>query len=487
LLPMLAALNLSPAMSRAYRIVILWGGLRGAVTLALALAVTENAGVPDDIKRFVAVLATGFVLFTLLVQGTTLKPLMRLLHLNRLGAVDQALREQALSVTHADARQAIEATAQSYALTPELAAEVASQYAAERPGERQVPEIGEPERLKLGLAALTVREQDLVLEHMENRTLSPDVVADLLAGTRRLLDAARLDGLDGYRREAEKVLAFGWKIRLGTALHSRLSLGKVLERRLSTRFEMLLVHRIVVHALLGFCDEQLKSLLGGEVAETARAALDERSEAAGRALDALRLQYPDYADALERRFLRLAALRREQDGYERLHKEGLIGPEVHRALLHELAVRTRAETRPKLDLKLDTNVLVRRVPLFQDFSDAELDDVCRLMRPAFAVPGQRLITKGERGDAAWFIASGAVEVDTGRERLRLGRGDFFGELALLTGLPRQADVTAIAYSDLLVLYARDFHAFVTRHPNVGAHIARVATERLGANRAAPAG
>ena len=79
ILPTLTALKLSPPISPGYRAVILWGGLRGAVTLALALAVTENAGVPDDIKRFVAVLATGFVLFTLLVQGTTLKPLMRAL------------------------------------------------------------------------------------------------------------------------------------------------------------------------------------------------------------------------------------------------------------------------------------------------------------------------------------------------------------------------------------------------------------------------
>ena len=46
--------------------VIIWGGLRGSVTLALALAVTENAFVEPQVQRFIAIQATGFALFTLL-------------------------------------------------------------------------------------------------------------------------------------------------------------------------------------------------------------------------------------------------------------------------------------------------------------------------------------------------------------------------------------------------------------------------------------
>src|SRR6056297_2556399 len=51
LLPLLTLLRLSPAVERPYRVAILWGGLRGAVTLALALAVTESFLVPDAIQR----------------------------------------------------------------------------------------------------------------------------------------------------------------------------------------------------------------------------------------------------------------------------------------------------------------------------------------------------------------------------------------------------------------------------------------------------
>src|SRR5262249_27819323 len=84
MLPVLTALRLSEVVESRFKMVIVWGGLRGAVTLALALAVTENASLAPEVRRFVAVLATGFVLFTLLVNGTTLRLLIRVLGLDQL-------------------------------------------------------------------------------------------------------------------------------------------------------------------------------------------------------------------------------------------------------------------------------------------------------------------------------------------------------------------------------------------------------------------
>jgi CPA1 family monovalent cation:H+ antiporter len=82
ILPLLTMVRLSPRVDRPYRVAILWGGLRGAVTLALALAVSENFRVPVEVKRDVGILATGFTLFTLLVQGTTLRRVISYLGLD---------------------------------------------------------------------------------------------------------------------------------------------------------------------------------------------------------------------------------------------------------------------------------------------------------------------------------------------------------------------------------------------------------------------
>src|SRR5581483_7653332 len=69
IMPLLSALRLSEKVDGAYKLAITWGGLRGAITLALALALTEHPGISPDIKQLVGGLATGFVLFTLLVNG----------------------------------------------------------------------------------------------------------------------------------------------------------------------------------------------------------------------------------------------------------------------------------------------------------------------------------------------------------------------------------------------------------------------------------
>jgi CPA2 family monovalent cation:H+ antiporter-2 len=98
------------------------------------------------------------------------------------------------------------------------------------------------------------------------------------------------------------------------------------------------------------------------------------------------------------------------------------------------------------------------------------------------VPGQRLIRAGDQADEAFFISSGAVEVAIGGRKIKLGPGDFFGEMALLSGAPRSADVTAIDYCQFLTLDAKDFHAYLQSHPDVRARIDQVAAERDAMNR-----
>src|SRR6516165_899659 len=116
LLPLLSTLHLSQKVSGAYKLAITWGGLRGALTLTLALAVTENTRIAPEIRNTVAVLATGFVLFTLLVNGLTLRPVIRLLKLDRLSPLDLALRNKVLALSLADVRDALSETASQHAI-----------------------------------------------------------------------------------------------------------------------------------------------------------------------------------------------------------------------------------------------------------------------------------------------------------------------------------------------------------------------------------
>ena len=489
LLPLLSAARLTERVSRDYKFVILWGGLRGAVTLALALAVTENPAIEPEIQRFVAILATGFVLVTLLVNGTTLRPMIHLLGIDRLSPIDQALRHQVLASSLSDVRDAVSQTAAEYHLEESPTRDVL------RPYEQRIAqatarnafdtEIADRDLITLGLVTLANRERELLLEHVRHRSVSRPILERLLTTVERLAEGARSAGRTGYNRAARSLLAFGPAFRLAHALQRFAGLERPLVRRLADRFEILLVSRIVLEELARLVRSRMGAVLGARVAGILGEIVDQRLQATTAALDALRLQYPAYAEALQRRFLRQSALRLESAQYQALFQEGLIGRELYNNLQREVAIgRAEAAARPHLDLGLDTRELIRQVPLFESLGPADLEKICRLLRPRFAVPGERLIRRGERGNEMYFISSGALEVAIGKNRVRLGRGDFVGELALLDDQRRRADVTTLGYCHLLVLGADEFKSLLAMDPAIRDAINRVASDRLRMNREA---
>src|SRR5690606_30769261 len=102
--PLLGLTRFGTKVSPAYRIVMWWGGLRGAVSLALALAVTEQHNVPYEARQFIAVATTGFVLMTLFINGVSLRKLIGRLGLNQLTPFERTLRNQAVVVALEDLR-----------------------------------------------------------------------------------------------------------------------------------------------------------------------------------------------------------------------------------------------------------------------------------------------------------------------------------------------------------------------------------------------
>ena len=99
LMPYLSRVNLAHAVSNSFKAVMFWGGLRGAVSLALALLVIENGAFSEEVRNFVGVLVTGFVLFTLFVNAPTISFLISVLRLDQLSTTEVAVRDRALALS----------------------------------------------------------------------------------------------------------------------------------------------------------------------------------------------------------------------------------------------------------------------------------------------------------------------------------------------------------------------------------------------------
>lgn len=467
LLPLLTGLRVSPVVERPYRVAILWGGLRGAVTLALALAVTESFRVPAETKRVVAILATGFTLFTLIVQGTTLRWVISKLGLDRLSPLDQALSNQVIAVALQTVREDVAKTTENYELTRDIVRTEAKRF-AERlntavEAAEENAEILDRDRITLGLIALAGAERDMVLDQSRERTISTALAEQLLADADRLIEATRTGGRTGYGRAARASVSYGRIFRAAVFLHNRLGVSAPLARMTADRFELLLAQRLILRDLDGFIDGRIRRIHGRRVAELLHELLARRTETVDTALEGLRLQYPGYAEEIERRFIRRTALRLEEREYATMRGDGLIGAELYTVLVEGISARrAEADGRPRLDVAIRKADLVRQVPLFEGIEDALLRQLGRALKTRYVNAGDVIVKKDSTIRSVYFIASGAVELSAAGQTSRLGRGEMFGQLAILTSRRRRTEAKAITPSILLVLDEMRFRKLLKR-------------------------
>jgi len=483
-----------------FKTVMTWGGLRGAVSLALALSATENEALPERVRDFVGAGVTGFVLLTLFVNGTTLRPMIRILQLNKLSPVAAGVRDRAAVMTLAEVRdQVAEASERGRidrhatdAVLGDLDARLALERAVCVPLDSAEGVLGRRQTLRIGLTVLTARESARCLDLLHARIVDRRVAEQLLAHAQRLRDAVRPQGHQGTERkrwEADRAFAKAWArnlrygtdVRLALTLQNRLGLERPLANALGHRFELLVNQRRLLGEMGPFARDRLGPLLGEQATETLIALNAERMKAVEDALLTLKLQYPSYAEALQRQHLARLARVWEHRGYQTLLDQGVIGGDVAQALTDEAAERyPDIDQRPRLDTRLSARQLVARVPLFANLSEQAMQNIARRLRPRLTLPDEKIVRKGERGESMFFIASGAVRLNLPSGDIELGSGDFFGELALITGRPRSTDVISLGFCQLLELNAPDFRRLLADDATLKAEIEGIAHQRLGA-------
>ena len=131
--------------------------------------------------------------------------------------------------------------------------------------------------------------------------------------------------------------------------------------------------------------------------------------------------------------------------------------------------------------------MIARVPLFAELDAAEISDIMLLLRAQVANAGEVIVRAGDPAHSMYFIAAGEVEVALKKERLRLGTGQFFGEVAVLRRAHRSATAVALTRCNLLVLAAQDLHALMERDPRIAARIKDVVETRVGREVVTPKG
>jgi CRP-like cAMP-binding protein len=152
-------------------------------------------------------------------------------------------------------------------------------------------------------------------------------------------------------------------------------------------------------------------------------------------------------------------------------------PSISLALSRVLSERLAA-----MDRKF-TESHLRSLKLLTGLSSSQLEDVSGRLKPVRFRQGEAIIREGDPGEEMFFIESGRVRVVRGKGAnalllAELGAGDLFGEMALLTGMPRSATVTALSDLNLWTLSQGDFEDLVAAYPNLALALSRLLSERL---------
>jgi len=146
-------------------------------------------------------------------------------------------------------------------------------------------------------------------------------------------------------------------------------------------------------------------------------------------------------------------------------------------------VRRHFEVLGKVEKAAAIGNLVRRIPLFADFTPSQMRQLIMKMRVETVPEGRRVITQGEPGDEFYVLLEGTVGVriraaDGAETQVAtLGRGEFFGEIALLEDVPRTAHVDTLTKCELLVLVRSDFEALVRDQVFASAALSKLGSRR----------
>ena len=123
--------------------------------------------------------------------------------------------------------------------------------------------------------------------------------------------------------------------------------------------------------------------------------------------------------------------------------------------------------------------LLKTVPLFSHCNKKQMSAVASLADLVQLPAGTQLITEGATGREFMVIVEGTGEVRRkGRKIDTLGPGDFIGEMALISGGPRNATVLTTSDASLLVVTARQFWTLLEDAPEIQSSVLKALGERL---------
>ncbi len=477
--------RLADPISPSQALLMSWGGLRGAVSLALALAFSQiqDPAISEELRGQVLFVTAGVVMLTLLVNGSTTGWLLRRLGFDKPPLPDQLAEKTARARVLEKVEKRIDELSRLRSLQTlrwaeveaeltrrcdELRDDVASTRAALETTCSELHAVGYWHQA-LGI------EREAYWHAYAEGTIGAEAVKILSHEIDLQLDRVNVGDLTppASRRASKRSL----RTLIASSMH-RLGLGALVGRlqmrRLALLYDLSRGEQLAAEKVLGSLDE-----LGADdaqIRDSIAATYKGYVQKSKTRLEDLRVNLPEVVEEIETRLALRIALNLEHHALEELLEKGVMDESTGSAALEQVAWRMHElESRPSRAALPETSALCRNAPLFRDLDDDAIALIGKLTKERLLAAGDVLFEEGEQGDSMFVIARGALAVVRKRDGEEvtlgvLGSGDIVGEMALLTGEPRSATARALTPVVIGTVTREAFSQLLREQPKLKAQV-----------------
>ena len=475
--PLIGRLPGTQPIGMAFQSVMFWGGLRGAVSLALVLSLSDF----EYSELFVA-LVTGAVLFTLFVQGLTIEPLMHRLGLDVPPLSDRVSFLEHTMAARLHARERLPKLQQGGMFSSRVAQRLMMECdqsieKAKHDIQRlRLTKMNSSQEVNLLYMRALTEEKAVYSEMYLNGHLSEGSFRELELVLNLQIDALRYHGVfehvHSHRTRRMLEQAF-YRIADATGGWLRPMVERMHMSRIIHDYEQIWGHyQSSAYVLLSLDKQARLESIPDDVVDEVRKKYRGWNKLAEDQLHMVSEQFPEFATAMQERFGKRLILQSELETTHEDAERGILPKSVATDMEADFS-RQLAALRGQPMVQLDDSAysLLRMVPLFGNVDSDSLRKISELTYAVTLQQGEYLVREGAVSDALYLLSRGVIRFVRTEHGVRhelgsLMAGEFFGERALLGH--GSIDIAAVAVSPcrLYKLKRETLESFLKSRPEL---------------------
>lgn len=487
MMPWVSRLHGGKPLKLAYQTVMIWGGLRGAIAIALVLSLPKY-----PYTETLVALVMGAVLFTLLVQGLTMEPLVKWLGLDKPHLIDRILKLERDLETARHAQERIKQLRNGGLFSSRIVHQLSLQcYQTMHSAKQAIQnlrkrELGVLEETALLYLRALSEEKVLYQKLYAEGHLSEGALRELNLVLILQIDAIRFHGsmehIQSHRLHRlmeQKAYRLFDRFRLLAPISEYFRM-----RRLIRNYEEIWGHHQGSSHVLRYLHEieQLEAI-PKNVIDHVREHYQRWHTLSHKHLSQVSEQFPEFASSMQERLGKRLLLLAQEETINADEERGLLPSGRSESLREEIEHQLnqlRGQTVKKLYINAEQ--LLQRVPLFHGLDSESIKQAAGMLRKHTYDSNEEIIRQGEKGKSLYLIARGVVHVSHNEngENKDLGSlmaGDFFGEMALMQHESRNATIRTITPCQLYELKRGDLETLMRENECIRETLQRTDQQR----------